>query len=274
MITPDANRLVIETDDAVSFSLLLATPLVRALALIIDLGVIYVCQSILAVSMMLLTPFFADISTALLILGYFVTSIGYFILLEIAWDGRTIGKRLMKLRVIDANIQRLSAAQIILRNLFRVVDMLPAFYSLGGLIAMSSRKFQRLGDLAASTLVIRHQSQELPNIPSAAYNKFNSFRRYPHLEAQLKKNTVPAEHSLALQAILRRDKLETLARLELFRQLAQHFRQKVRFPAEACQDLTDEQYVRNCVDSILRNRISANTPTDGNAGPVRQSGVA
>lgn len=254
MITPDANRLVVETEDAVSFSLLLATPLSRAMALVIDLGVIYALQVLINLALIIPFTLAPDAIQAVIIVSYFVLGIGYFMFLEYAWGGQTVGKRVMKIRVIDAYVQQLTTQQIIVRNLLRVVDMLPVFYSLGGIVAMANRKFQRLGDIAASTIVIRSRSHTAPEIPNSVYNKFNSFRRFPHIEANLKKNSLPEENNLALQAVQRRDALDPAARIRVFQALAEHFRSKATFPVEVVNDLTDEQYVRNCVDSIFRKR--------------------
>ena len=59
-------------------------------------------------------------------------------------------------------------------------------------------------------------------------------------------------NQLAVQALVRRDQLEPAARVDLFAQLAAHFRSKVVFPAEALDGITDEQYVRNVVDVLYR----------------------
>lgn len=256
MITPNANRLEVETEDAITFSLTLATPLVRGLALIIDLAVIYTALIVVNIVLMIASALIRDIAGAFLFLSYFIITVGYFMLFEFSWGGQTIGKRVMKIRVIDAQIQRLSPYQIIVRNLFRVVDSLPLLYALGGIVALCNRKFQRIGDIAASTLVIRTEHAASPAIPRSLYVKFNSFRKYPHIEALLRKNTHPEEQQLALQAVLRRDQLEAQARIEVFAQLAQYFKQKARFPHEIMSELSDEQYVRNCVDSIFRKQQS------------------
>ena len=62
----------------------------------------------------------------------------------------------------------------------------------------------------------------------------------------------PAEAALALQALIRRDDFEPVARVELFSELADHFRKQVEFPAEATDGIADEQYVRNVVDVLYR----------------------
>lgn len=254
MITPDANRMVVDTEDAVSFSLTLATPIARALALIIDIGVLMVIQTIIDAALFLPFIFLRDFAIAITVALYFIVGVGYFMLLEYSWNGQTIGKRLLKIRVVDAHIQRLTGYQIVLRNLFRVIDMMPILYTLGGVVSLCNKKYQRLGDIAASTIVIRQREEAKPNLPKEVTNKYNSFHRYPQIEAILKRNSLPEEHRLALQCLQRRDELEASARISIFRQLAAHFKAKAKFPADLVNDLTDEQYVRNCVDSILRKR--------------------
>jgi hypothetical protein len=86
--------------------------------------------------------------------------------------------------------------------------------------------------------------------------KYNSLREYPHLEARLRQRVSPGEARLALQSLLRRDRLESRARLELFEELAAHFRALVVFPPEAYEGITAEQYVRNVVDVLFRPRVS------------------
>ena len=58
---------------------------------------------------------------------------------------------------------------------------------------------------------------------------------------------------MALEALLRRDEFEPLARLQLFADLAAHFRSLVEFPPEAAEQLSDEQYVRNVVEILYRS---------------------
>ena len=70
---------------------------------------------------------------------YFVISVAYAIVLEWRWRGQTIGKRLLGLRVMDVHGLRLQLPQIALRNLLRLVDMLPLFYLVGGLACVFSR---------------------------------------------------------------------------------------------------------------------------------------
>lgn len=79
----------------------------------------------------------------------------YFIVFEWLWGGRTLGKRIFGLRVIGADGSPATFTAVLVRNLVRVVDFLPAFYGIGLLAIVVSGRSQRLGDLAAGTFVVR-----------------------------------------------------------------------------------------------------------------------
>jgi hypothetical protein len=66
----------------------------------------------------------------------------------------------------------------------------------------------------------------------------------------------PAEAALALDAILRRNELEPKARVELFREFAAYFRDIVPFEEHVDESITDEQFVRNAVASLYRQKVS------------------
>jgi hypothetical protein len=134
--------------------------------------------------------------------------------------------------------------------------MLPAFYLVGGLATLINSRTQRLGDLAANTVVIRSPQIEQPDLEQVLTGKFNSLRSHPHLEARLRQKISPMEASLALQAILRRDEFEPRARAELFARLGEHFRSLVEFPPDVVEHITDEQYLRNVVDIVFRSHKS------------------
>jgi hypothetical protein len=134
------------------------------------------------------------------------------------------------------------------------VDALPAFYFVGGVACWLNSKCQRLGDLAANTVVIRSPRVAEPDLDQLLAGKYNSLRQYPHLAARLRQRVSAAEADVALQALLRREEFDPVARVELFGDLAAHFRTKVEFPAEATDGVADEQYLRNVVDVLYRTR--------------------
>jgi hypothetical protein len=194
------------------------------------------------------------IAIALYVLGSFIISIGYGIYFEWAWRGQTIGKRLLRLRVMDVEGMRLQFNQIVVRNLLRFVDSLPFFYFVGGVTCWLNRRSQRVGDIAANTVVVRNPRLAEPDLDQVLAGKFNSLRQFPHLAARLRQNVAPAEADIALQSLLRRDQFDPVSRVELFAELAAHFRAKVAFPPEATDGVADEQYLRNVVDVLYRTR--------------------
>ena len=248
------NTLLIKTPEGIVFSQLLAGPVTRFTAWIIDFVCIMMVASLLGMAIGLLGILSIGIAQALQIILFFVLSIGYRMALEWHWRGQTIGKRFLRLRVVDAQGLRLHFSQIVIRNLLRFIDALPLFYLVGGTACLVSRRAQRLGDFAANTVVVRNPKLTQPDLDQLLSGKYNSFREHPHLEARLRQRVSAAEAGLALQALLRRDQLEPQARIELFSDIADHFRCKAEFPAEATDGITDEQYVRNVVDVLYRTR--------------------
>jgi len=190
------------------------------------------------------------------VIAYFALTFGYSIFFEWLWRGQTIGKRVLKLRVVDADGLRLTSSQIVIRNLLRLVDLLPFCYTVGGAFLVLSPKLQRLGDLAANTVVIRIDSGLRPDLTPILGDSYNSLRAYPHLAARLRQSVDPAEAQIALEAVLRRDKLDAAARVQLFASLAEHFRSLVTFPETATLGLSDEQYVRDVVDLLFRQSVN------------------
>ena len=79
----------------------------------------------------------------------------YFVLLEWLWNGQTVGKRRAGLRVIGPDGEPARFTAVLIRNLLRIVDFLPAWYALGIVMIVVSSRSQRLGDLAAGTYVVR-----------------------------------------------------------------------------------------------------------------------
>jgi uncharacterized RDD family membrane protein YckC len=262
-MSPRVSSLSIETPEGVVFSFELATPVARALAWAVDATAIGCLAYGAGKLAQIAGAVDNDLAVAISVGGFFAISIAYGVVLEWRWRGQTIGKRLLGLRVIDARGLRLHFPQIVLRNLLRLVDALPLLYLVGGITCFFSRNGQRLGDLAANTIVVSHQkavashrnvreanwaAPNLDLIASATDVKYNSLQAYPHMAARLRSQASPEAVGLALRAIAGRERYSPLARVELFRDLALYFQSLVKFPGQAVESLTDEQYVR----SVLR----------------------
>ena len=249
-----SSELKIRTPEGIDFSLPLAGPVMRGMACLLDLALV----SVLAKTAIAIAALFAllsvDIANALAFAAVFVVQIGYGITCEWFWRGQTVGKRMLKLRVVDEQGLQLEFTQVVIRNLMRFVDMLPGIYAVGGIACFLSKRCQRLGDLAANTVVVRHRPVQEPDLDQLSLGKFNSLREYGHLAARLRQRVSPHEAGIALEALLRRDSFDPAARVALFAEIASRFKSLVVFPPEAVESLTDEQYLRNVVDVLFRTR--------------------
>ncbi len=247
------KTLIVQTPEGVTFSLSLAGPVTRCLAWVLDLFIANFILLLAYFAFVFIGLINAEITGAIFILVNFIITIGYGIFCEWYLRGQTLGKRVFKLRVMDEQGLRLKFSQVVIRNLLRPVDGIPLAYLLGGLACLISKKSQRLGDLAAGTIVVRHPTIFQPDLDQLMAGKYNSFRDYPHLEARLRQRATPQEAGIALRALLRRDVLDPAPRVELFRDLADHFKSLVPFPPEAVEGIPDEQYLRNVVDALYRS---------------------
>jgi uncharacterized RDD family membrane protein YckC len=245
------DTLTVRTPEGIEFGLPLAGPVSRMLALLVDIAVV---MTIGRVAEQILAPLGflgADFSEAIKVLAYFVISLVYMGTAEWLWRGQTVGKRLLRLRVVDAGGLRLEPSQVMVRNLMRFIDALPALYLVGGIACLVNRHRQRLGDLAAGTVVTRTPKLSRPDLDRILGGKFNSLAETRHLAARLRQKISPELGAIALEALLRREEIEPEARLALFGEMAQHFRGVVEYPAEVVEQISDEQYVRDVVEILF-----------------------
>jgi len=249
------TSLRIATPEGVVFSYQLATPVSRALAWLIDAVAIGGASYFLSRAVNVFGFLSPDVVDFLGVVLYFVISVGYGIVLEWRWRGQTIGKRVFGLRVIDVQGLRLQFSQIALRNLLRPIDSLPLLYLVGGTAALTTRLGQRLGDLAANTVVARERYWTAPNLDPIAPAKYNSLLAYPRLAGRLRNLASTEAVGFALRAVAERDSFDPSARLALFADLADYFRSLARFPEEAIEGLSDEQFVGAVLRVIYQTPI-------------------
>jgi uncharacterized RDD family membrane protein YckC len=85
---------------------------------------------------------------------FFLLTFGYYFGTELVW-AQTLGKRVMKLRVVRDDAAKAGAGPIAIRNLVRAVDWLPSLYVVGVITVLATGERRvRLGDLAAKTKVV------------------------------------------------------------------------------------------------------------------------
>jgi uncharacterized RDD family membrane protein YckC len=82
----------------------------------------------------------------------FGVALAYFIVME-ATTGQTLGKMAMKLKVVKTDGAKVDWQASIIRNLLRLIDGF-FFYLVGAIVIWVSKSKQRLGDMAAKTIVV------------------------------------------------------------------------------------------------------------------------
>ena len=119
---------------------------------------------------------------SLIVLVIFLLFWGYFVVFETLWNGQTPGKRAGRLRVIRRSGEPVGAGEVMVRNLVRLIDLMPGFYGIGLISMFADKESRRLGDFAAGTIVIREgeeiglqnvrvrePSQPLPSVLAYTY---------------------------------------------------------------------------------------------------------
>ena len=260
MLEESTNILRVRTPEGVNFSFYLASPVTRLAAWAVDKATVLTAWTAVSAIIRLLGLISADTAMGLLAVGYFALSTGYGIALEWLWNGQTLGKRVMQLRVMDERGLPLRFSQVVVRNLLRAVDALPAAYLVGGVASLLSRKSQRLGDVAAATIVVHDDPVSGTDLGGLGLTKYNSLRGQQSVAARLRGQTSPALAHAALQALLRREQYEPAARLALFHELAAHFHALARLAPELDEGISDEQFVRNVVEVLFGAKPPAAAP--------------
>lgn len=216
------DRITIETPEGVAIDVTLAGLGSRLGAAIIDLLIQ------LAVLLVVLLAFglvgsnvSEDLGVFLLGLGALAVAlviVGYYILFEGLNGGRTPGKRAFGLRVAPLDGGSLGMTAVTIRTLMRLIDFLPVIYAVGAISIAVSGRNQRLGDLAANTVVVRDRRQDIASIPELADSGRIGWDT----------STVTAEElGLVRQFAGRRQSLAPGARAKLAEDLASRLRPKV-----------------------------------------------
>jgi uncharacterized RDD family membrane protein YckC len=138
----------------------LAGPFRRFAAYLIDLGLLVLSTMLLAFAVFLLLAVSGGSAAVLgpAFVAFFVLSWGYGAFCEGFFNGRTLGKLCLGIRVVSDRGVPITGAQAILRNLVGAIDgLFPFFFQVGLASMMLSSRFQRLGDLAAGTMVVREE---------------------------------------------------------------------------------------------------------------------
>ncbi|MEM6639729.1 MAG: RDD family protein [Pseudomonadota bacterium] len=147
----------IETPEGVSLSVRPAGIYARSLARLIDTLV----QGCVFAAVYFLLNLLGELFIGLALIVLFVTKWLYDVLFEVLMGGATPGKRVLGLHVVYTNGAPVGANGSVVRNFLRIVDWLPALYVFGVVLSLFNARFQRLGDIAAGTVVAYQDDAKL-----------------------------------------------------------------------------------------------------------------
>lgn len=153
-----------ETPEGIELELRVAGVMVRSAAWVIDL----VMRLLLYFICIYAFSWLQNVGKGITFILIFMLEWFYPVLFEVYFHGASIGKRAMKIKVVNDNGTPVGWSASLIRNLLRAVDFLPFLYGLGLISMLSNRQFKRLGDLSAGTIVIYHnpENEELGEFPT------------------------------------------------------------------------------------------------------------
>jgi uncharacterized RDD family membrane protein YckC len=152
------DRVRISTPEGVDVELTLAGIGSRFIAAILDLLVQGAVLLAAAFALGVLGGTGTGLAVAIFSILLFLVFFAYDVLFEVRSRGRTLGKRWTGLRVVRTGGRPVTFVPSCVRNVMRLVDFLPSFYAIGMLSIFATPRNQRLGDLAAGTLIVRERS--------------------------------------------------------------------------------------------------------------------
>jgi len=151
------DQLSVHSATGVDLTLSIAGPGNRSYAFVIDWHI----RLLLACAWLLLAGFVLQLSLSPrsqdALLSLLPAAIIYFLyhpILEVALRGRTPGKRMAGLTLVNRDGGTPGTAALLIRNVFRLIDGLPAFYVVGLVSCFVTLHRVRIGDMAAGTLLV------------------------------------------------------------------------------------------------------------------------
>lgn len=262
-MTVAMRQRVVLTPEHVELRLVPAGLASRFLALATDGGIV-LAITVTIERLLALLPFGIG-QAAAITLGFAVSWV-YYLGFEVRGQGRTPGKRLLGLRVVDGRGLPITWQQSLARNAVRALDALPVVYGVGAAACLLDRERRRLGDLLADTLVVR-EAGAAP-VSAAALGRprrFNSLRTRRVLRL-IRHRIGLAEREFLLELCLRAESLEEGARYDLMEEVAATYREKLGIDDP---HLSGENLVRD-LTAILFSEEGRGmlAPSPGTSGPA------
>jgi uncharacterized RDD family membrane protein YckC len=266
---------IVRSAEQVALHLPIAGPGTRILAYAIDYSVIFAIGAGLFVLLVLTTPLMTYLleiiqpwlealrgggsglktrmppdvmlfAFALLTLVGLVIEFVYFVISEATTGGRSLGKRTIGLRVVGDDGFPLTGRASVVRNLLRAVDILPTSYVVGLVAMLASSRGQRLGDLAAGTLVVR-LDRAVEALPVNEFDDAHSPFRFSRTQLAALGST---EKTLLRQTLRRLESLDTEQGTQVVQRTATVLRTHLGLDASQFGD--DERFLRALLAALDR----------------------
>ncbi len=158
------NRVSFATPEGVTLELVLAGLGSRFLARLLDTVIQLALVAALAIAVNASgSPGWLQ---AIAIVLTFLIVFAYDIILETLNNGRTVGKLAAGIRVVGRNGEPVRFLASAVRNIARILDFLPLLYLIGTISIVTTPRGQRVGDLAAGTIVARDRFPGLAHAPA------------------------------------------------------------------------------------------------------------
>ncbi len=234
------DELRMETPEQIDVDMELAGLGSRFLAMIVDVALktLVTLLLILIVSMIVSiiaavgpTEFFRRQSYT--VLAVIVAALGTFwmaygVFFEVRWNGQTPGKLVARIRALKTSGAALDFTAAGIRNLLTVIYAIPVFYMIDAILILVTPRSQRLGDMAAGTVVIRERKVDLGDEPEDAL-LFYASQDYAFTPTQMEPLT--AGDRTVLREFLRRHVgMTSSGRARLAKKLARQFATKTDYP--------------------------------------------
>ncbi len=192
-ILPVVHDYAVLTPEKVVVTYRLAGAGARIFAYLLDVLIVWFLMILVAL-MIGFTVGSVDGGLGQLLIGlaFVFGSLLYSTLFEGLWNGQSLGKKAMSLRVRMLDGTPVTFAAALYRNLFRVVDAMPGIpviglYMVGLVLMFTSERSQRLGDLAAGTVVV-YEPRSIPRFNPSPY-KFGQ-HPFEHAIGELRGMTI------------------------------------------------------------------------------------
>jgi uncharacterized RDD family membrane protein YckC len=238
-----ADEVRIETPEQIDFDFEVAGPGSRSAAQVLDwivkifwllLGALatYLIQAAIGME----SRFASYIVLGVMLFLGFIFFVGYDIYYEAFREGQTPGKKYIGIRVIREGGGPIDVRAATIRNMINLADFLPVGYLLGGVICLLNSRSQRLGDMAAGTLVIREQEAVKVALEPLQLAVGKSDHRFEREQLQ---RLTPQDRHVLESYFQRLDSLENAAKLRLTERLYHIFGEKTQLSPEQLSE-TDE----------------------------------